>query len=239
MQKYYGLQTEFPTLSGAGKFGVNFATESEEERNRQLHVTGPRPLMKERFTQTSSVRRQSVAVQFRTPATDVETQIGTDMNTVATQIDYQAGFDNFGLPPNLEMATVVKATRRRGVTEMWVTQELELKYHAEQGRRFTSTKKSNVDAMVRAMMVVRQDERRNIRNDFSHMLRGETAVSREQPTGSLPGEPLLSIRPPEPNIGKGEEGCGEISSGDTKKDSATGAPHSHSKADQEDLFDNW
>jgi len=34
MQKYYGLQTEFPTLSGASKFGLNFATESEEERNR-------------------------------------------------------------------------------------------------------------------------------------------------------------------------------------------------------------
>jgi len=95
MQKYYQLQTEFPTMSGAGKFGVNFATESEEERNRQLYVAGPRPLMRERFTQTSSVRRQSVAVQFRTPATGVETQIGADTNTIATQIDYQAGFNNF------------------------------------------------------------------------------------------------------------------------------------------------
>jgi len=56
MQKHYQLQTKFPTLSRAGKFGVNFATESEEEQNRQLHVMGPRPLKRDRFTQTSSVR---------------------------------------------------------------------------------------------------------------------------------------------------------------------------------------
>ena len=91
MRKHYQLQTEFPTLSCAGKFGVNFATKSEEERNRQLHVTGPRPLKRDRFTQTSSVKRQSVAIQFRTPAANVETQIGADTNSVATQIDYQAG----------------------------------------------------------------------------------------------------------------------------------------------------
>jgi len=120
-----------------------------------------------------------------------------------------------------------------------VTQELELKYDAERGRRFTSTEKSNVDAMVRAMMVVRQDERRTIRNDFSHMLQGETVVSQEQPTGSLSGEPLLSIRPPELDIEKEGEGCGEASSGDTKKNSAPGAPHSHPKVDQGDPFDNW
>jgi len=118
MQKHYQLQTEFPTLSCAGKFGINFATESEEERNRQLHVTGPRPLQRDRFTQTSSVKRQSVAIQFRTPAADVETQVGADTNSVTTQIDYQAGFDNFGLPSSLDVATIVKATRRRGATEM-------------------------------------------------------------------------------------------------------------------------
>jgi len=64
MKKYYELQTEFPTLSGASKFGLNFVTESEEERNRQLHVTGPRPTTRERFTQTSPIRRQSIAIQF-------------------------------------------------------------------------------------------------------------------------------------------------------------------------------
>jgi len=43
--------------------------------------------------------------------------MGIVANEVATQIDYQAGFDNFGLPPNLEMASIIEATRRRGVTE--------------------------------------------------------------------------------------------------------------------------
>jgi len=204
-----------------------------------LRVTGPRPNMRTRFAQTSPIRRQSVAVQFRTPAMEIGTQIGVDTSAVATQIDYQAGFDNFGLPPNLEVAAIIKATRHRGVTESWVTQELELTYHAERGRRFTSTEKSNVDAVVRAITVVRQDERRTIRSDFSQMMRGESTVSQEQPTGSFSGEPLLSIHLPEPSVGKVEEGCGEASSGDTKKNSTPGAPHSQSKADQGDPYDNW
>jgi len=119
-----------------------------------------------------------------------------------------------------------------------VTQEIELKYHAEKGRRFTSTEKSNVDAMVRAITVARQDER-TICSDFSQMMRGESTVSQDKPTGSLSGEPLLSIRPPEPNLGKVEEGCGEASSGDTKKNNAPGAPHSQSKEDQGYRYDNW
>ena len=170
---------------------------------------------------------------------DVATQIGVESNAVATQIDYQAGFDNFGLPPNLEMATVAKATRRRGVSETWVTQELELKYRAERGRRFTTTEKSNVDAMVRAMMVVRQDERRTISSDFSYMLRGETVVSQKQTTDSSLEEPLLSICPPKTDVDKEEEGCGEPNSRNARKNSAPGAPHSHAKVDQGDPFDNW
>jgi len=122
---------------------------------------------------------------------------------------------------------------------MWVTRELELQYYAEQKRRFTSTEKSNVDAMVRAMMVVRQDERRTIRNDFSYMLRGETVVSEESPTGSLSGEPILSTDPPEPEVAKGEGECSKVSSGDCQKHSAPGAPHSQPEADQGDPFDNW
>ena len=55
MQKHYPLQTEFPTLSCAGRFGINFANESEEECNRQLSMTGPCPTTRERFVQTSSV----------------------------------------------------------------------------------------------------------------------------------------------------------------------------------------
>jgi len=89
------------------------------------------------------------------------------------------------------------------------------------------------------MTVVRQDERRTICSDFSQMLRGETTVSQEQPTGSLSEESLLSIHLAEPDVGKVEEGCGETSSGDTQKNSAPGAPHSQSKADQGDPYDNW
>jgi len=96
-----------------------------------------------------------------------------------------------------------------------------------------------VDAMVRAMMVVRQDERRTIRNDFSYMLRGETVVSEESPTGSLSGELILSTYPPEPEVGKGEEECSKVSSGDCQKNSAPAAPHSQPEADQGDPFDNW
>jgi len=239
MQKYYQLQTEFPTLSCAGKFGVNFATESEEERNCQLHVTGLHPLMRDRFVQTSSVRKQSVAIQFRTPAVDVETQIGADTNSVATQLDYQAGFDNFGLPPTLDVATIVRATRRRGTTETWVTRELELKYYVEQKRRFTPAEKSNVDAMVRTIMVAREDERRTICKDFSCMVRGETVIGEESPTGSLSGEPILSTDPPEIETGKGEGECSKVSSGDCQKHSAPGAPHSQPEADQGNPFDDW
>ena len=64
-------------------------------------------------------------------------------------------------------------------------------------------------------------------------------MSQEQPPGSLSEEPLLSVRPPEPDIGKGEEGDDQANSGDNQKNSAPGASHSHSKEDQRDPFDNW
>jgi len=166
MRKYYQLQTEFPTLSGADKFGPNFTTESEQERDHQLYVMGPHPLMRTRFTQTSSVGVHDAAVQFRTPAIYVETQSGIATNEVATQIDYLAGFDNFGLPPNLEVATIVEATRHRGVTERWVTQGIELKYCADRHQRFTSVEKSNVDAVVRVITTARRDESRAIFGSF-------------------------------------------------------------------------
>ena len=114
-----------------------------------------------------------------------------------------------------------------------MTREIELKYRAERGRRFTSTEKSNVDVMVRAMTVTRQDERRTICGDVSQMMRGEST------TGSLSGEPLLSILPPNPNLDKAKEGCGETSSENVKKNSAPGAPHSHSQEDQKDPYDDW
>ena len=122
---------------------------------------------------------------------------------------------------------------------MWVTRELELKYYAEQKRRFTPAEKSNVDAMVRTMMVVRQDERRIICKDFSCMVRGETAVGEESPTGSLSGEPFLSTDPPEAEVGEEEGECSKVSSGDCQKHSAPGAPHSQPEADQRDPFDDW
>ena len=37
MRKYYSLPVEFPTIAGAERFGINFATEPEEERQRQLN----------------------------------------------------------------------------------------------------------------------------------------------------------------------------------------------------------
>jgi len=104
---------------------------------------------------------------------------------------------------------------------------------------FTSTEKSNVDAMVRAITVARQDERRAICVDFSQMMRGETTVGQDKPAGSLSEEPLLSILPFEPNLDKVEEGCGEAGSEDTKRNSAPGAPHSQSQEDRKDPYDDW
>jgi len=105
MQRYYELQTEIPTLPGAERFGINFANESERERDRQLHMVGPRPFMRSRYrpTQTRPLRERvsDAAIQFRTPALDAEAQIRISANDVATQTDHQIGFDNFGLPPGL------------------------------------------------------------------------------------------------------------------------------------------
>jgi len=77
MRKYYEQQTEFPTLPGAQNFGQNFAAESEEERDRKLHVVGPRPVLRTRFTQTSLSGDQirDPAMQVQTPALDAEAQI--------------------------------------------------------------------------------------------------------------------------------------------------------------------
>ena len=40
MRKYYSLPVEFPTIAGAARFGINFATEPEKERQHQLNYDG-------------------------------------------------------------------------------------------------------------------------------------------------------------------------------------------------------
>lgn len=153
-------------------------------------MAGPRPFMRTRFTQTSPTRTHDAAVQFRTPMMDTETQIQMSASEEVTQMDYQAGFDNFGLSPGLDMAN---ATRHRGVTERWITQGIELRHCTELRRHFTTAEKSNVDAVVRMMLAVRQDENSTLFSEISQFVRSEPARDQDNPMGSLSGTMPISV----------------------------------------------
>ena len=71
-----------------------------------------------------AVQQNYAAVQFQVPALDAKTQIQISVSDVAMQTEYHSRLDNFGLPPGLTLATVLRATRQRGANLEWILDSL-------------------------------------------------------------------------------------------------------------------
>jgi len=75
MRKYYSLPVEFPTIAGAARFGISFATEVEKECQRQLNYDGKYIPKRSRHVQTesSAMSTKNEGVQIQVPVKNAET----------------------------------------------------------------------------------------------------------------------------------------------------------------------
>jgi len=103
MRKYYSLPVEFPTIAGAARFGINFATEPEKERQRQLNYNGKHIPTKSQHVQTesSAMSTRNVGVQFQVPVKNAETQQQISVGDAITQTECLTKVSNLGLPSGL------------------------------------------------------------------------------------------------------------------------------------------
>jgi len=151
---------QFPTLPGAEKFGINFASETEEERECQLDLGRARPHLRTRHTQTRPpiIQTSDAEVQFQVPALEAETQFQVSVNDVEMQTEFHSSFDNFGLPSGLTLAAVIRATRQRGADIAWLVHGIETEYCTDWNRNFIDAERSNVRAVVSLIAATRRDE---------------------------------------------------------------------------------
>ena len=164
MQKYYELPIEFSTLPGAGKFGINFANEMEEEHERQVNLGRTCSHMRSRHTQTRPpiVHTNDAEVQFQVPALDAQTQFQISANDAEVQTEFHSRLDNFGLTPGLSLVTVIRATRQRGAGIVRLVHRIETEYCSNRNRSFTEAERSNVWAVVRMAAATRREEDREL-----------------------------------------------------------------------------
>jgi len=177
MRKYYSLPVEFPTISGAARFGINFASEPEEECQCQLNYNGKHIWTRSRYVQTesSAMNTKNVGVQFQVPVQNTETQHQISVGDAITQIECLAKVNNFGLPPGLTLGALLRATRRRGTDLQWITYGIEVEYCTHTNKSFTDAERANVNAVVSLMAATHRDEDKELSQEVSHILQAGQA----------------------------------------------------------------
>ena len=190
MQKYYSLPAEFPTIhvAGAARFGINFATEPEKERQRQLSYDGKYIPKRSQHVQTESsvMNTKNVGVQIQVPVKNVETQHQISVGDADTQTERLMEVNKLGLPPGLTTETLLRATKKRGTDLQWITYGVEVDYCIRMNRNFTDAERANVHAVVGLMAAARRDENKELSQEVSHILQAGQAWD-------IPSEPLGEI----------------------------------------------
>jgi len=177
MRKYYSLPVEFPTIAGAARFGINFATEPEKERQRQLNYNGKHIPTKSQHVQTesSAMSTRNVGVQFQVPVKNAETQQQISVGDAITQTECRTKVNNLGLPSGLTTDLLLRAMRRRGTDLQWITYGIEVDYCTHMNKSFTDAERANVHAVVGLMAAARRDEDKELSQEVSHILQAGQA----------------------------------------------------------------
>jgi len=201
MRKYYSLPAEFPTIAGAARFGINFATEREKERQRQLNHDGKYIPKRSRHVQieSSAMSTRNVGVQIQVPVKNAETQHKSSVGDANTQTECLAEVNNLGLPPGLTTETLLRATTKRGTDLQWITYGIEVDYCTHMNKNFTDAERANVHAVVGLMAATRRDEDKELSQEVSHILQaGQAWDIPSEPIGEIGiFDPPMSEPPPE------------------------------------------
>ena len=109
-----------------------------------------------------NVLTSNAETQIGTLTNNVETQAGVPTCDVSVQRDFCTKLVNFGLPSGLNLSSVIRMTRQRGVEIGRLVFLLEKEYFEKWQREFTGAERANVWAMVCMAAAVRRDEDREI-----------------------------------------------------------------------------